>query len=144
MLAPFPALVISYRQGHGRYEETYGEFLYNTEQVEQQLEAHLQENPHLVNNEEEAILNWIQHRDVSLWEPTDVPDPWYRFQYVANDMARTGNTKIRCLKCNAEIGPDLLVKNDDRGKPGWNFDRLVCPSGHNLLVVDSIHLCICR
>jgi hypothetical protein len=33
-----------------------------------------------------------------------------------------------------------LVRKDDRGHPGWNFNRLACPENHNLLSVEVMHL----
>ena len=32
-----------------------------------------------------------------------------------------------------------LVINDDHGRPGWNYDRLACLHGHNLLVIERVH-----
>jgi len=60
--------------------------------------------------------------------------------YVADDLIRAGKDDIYCKKCEAVIGADQVALNDDSGKRGWNFDRITCPYGHNLLVVESVHL----
>jgi hypothetical protein len=134
--------VIRYRQSYGRYpnvEETYGEFFFPALQVEQELRGRIRESPHLNNDDEGAILKWIKRHDDSLTEPTDVPPVWSRFQYVANHLVRSGHAKVNCLKCGAELPLNKLTKNYDHGLPGWNYDRLVCPNGHNLLVVQKAH-----
>ena len=61
---------------------------------------------------------------------------------LANNLVRAGKAEIHCRKCETAIGPDQIATNDDSGKRGWNFDRVVCPHGHNLLVVDSVHMVI--
>jgi len=122
------------------YEETHGEFLFRAVDVEQALKDSLREHPHLANGEEGTILRWAQGCDESVTEPADVPSIWYQFQYVANDLVRAGKADIYCQKCQATIEPDQIVLNDDRGRPGWNFERVVCPLGHNLLVIEIVHL----
>ena len=124
------------------YEDVNGEFLFRASDVEQELKDTLRENSHLENGDEGAILNWIQGRDESLTEPTNVPSIWSRFQYAAEDLVRDGKAEIHCRKCGSIIEPEQIATNDDSGKRGWNFDRVVCPNGHNLLVVDSVHLVI--
>jgi hypothetical protein len=124
------------------YEESHGEFLFQAADVEQELQEFLQEYPHLANGDEGAILKWVQGRDESLTEPTDVPTIWARFQYAADDLVRAGKAEIYCQKCQAIIEPDQIATKDDSGKRGWNFDRLVCPHGHSLLVAESVHLMI--
>ena len=133
---------IRYRQGHGRYEETYGEFILDAVDVESTLIDRLQKNPNLDEDDEGAILNWLRHRDDSISEPTDVPKAWWRFQYVADVLVRSGAGIVYCLQCDKEISKKQLVTDDDRGKPSWNFDRLVCPDGHKLLVVERVHLLV--
>jgi hypothetical protein len=127
---------------HCVYEDVHGEFLFKVADVEQQIKGILQENPHLANGDEGAILNWIKRRDESLTEPTGVPSAWARFEYVANDLVRAGKAEIHCTKCGTVIGSDQLATNDDSGKRGWNFDRVACQHGHNLLVAESVHLAI--
>jgi hypothetical protein len=124
------------------YEDVHGEFQFRTADVEQELKSTLREYPHLANDDEGAILNWAQGRDESLTEPTDVPSIWSRFQYVANDLVRAGKAEIYCRECNAVIEADQIATNDDRGKRGWNFDRVVCQHGHTLIAVESVHLAI--
>jgi len=65
--------VIFYRQEHGHYEETYGEFLFSAAEVEQALRGRLKESPNLSKDDEGAILNWLLRRDESLTHSTDVP-----------------------------------------------------------------------
>jgi hypothetical protein len=134
-------LLIRYAQEHG-YEETHGEFIFRTADVEQELNNMLCENPHLANGDEGVILNWVQGRDELLTEPTDVPPIWSRFRYVANNLVRAGKAQIYCNICKTAVGPDQITTNDDRGKRGWNFDRVLCQQGHNLLVIESVHLAI--
>jgi len=136
---PLCGSLIRYRQEHGWYKETYGEFLFRASQVEQVLRQRLAESPQLLNDDEGAILNWLCRRDESLVEPTDVPSAWVRFEFVANDLVRAGSANVHCIRCGIDIEQHKLVTNDDHGRPGWNFDRLECLNGHNLLVVKRVH-----
>ena len=47
-------------------------------------------------------------------------------------------------QCEKGVTKEQLVIDDGRGKPGWNFDRLACPDGHKLLVVERMHLLVRR
>ena len=132
--------VIRYRQEYDEYRETYGEFLFRTVDVEQALCDRLEESPRLADDDEGAILNWINRRSKRSVEPTDVPSTWRRFQFVANDLVRAGKAEVRCLKCGMALEMNQLVFDDDRGRPGWNYDRLACPQGHKLLVVERAHI----
>jgi hypothetical protein len=134
--------VIRYRQEYEFYgfHETYGEFLFNAADVEQTLRTRIRDSPNLRKYDEGAILNWVKHRNDEVTEPTDVPSAWSRFQYTANDLARGGCAKVRCLKCDIELATEQLMISDDHGKPGWNYYRLTCPCGHPLLVVQGLHL----
>jgi len=131
---------ILYQQGSGRYEETFGEFIFRSGDIEKVLEDKLDQNAHLANGHEGAILNWLRQRDDSLTEPTPVPKTWHRFQFIADDVLRKGLGEIRCLKCNKPVPKNDLLQNDDHGLPGWNFNRLACPYGHPLLIVEKMHL----
>lgn len=132
--------LICYQPNFGGYQETFGKFIFHSDDVEKILENRLRNNPHLVNGHEGAVLNWLKHRDESLIEPTFVPDAWYQFDFVADDMLRNGLGEIYCLKCNKPIVNNQMLQKDDHGKPGWNFHRLICPNEHPLLVVEWVHL----
>ena len=71
-----------------------------------------------------------------------LPEAWWRFQFIANDELRAGRGKISCLQCNTQIPIDMLPQEDDCGRAGWNSDRLICPHGHPLLVFESVHLSV--
>ena len=133
--------LIRYRQGYGR-EKTYGEFFLRAIDVEAALTNHLKHYPHLAKDDEGAILNWVRNRNESLTEPTDVPKVWGRFKFVMNYIIRTAAIKVRCLKCGIVLSSDQLVTNDDQGRPGWNSDRIICPNGHKLLAVETVHIMV--
>jgi hypothetical protein len=100
------------------YEDVHGDFQFRTTDVEQELKNILRENPHLANDNEGAILNWIQGCGKLVTEPTDVPSIWSQFQYVANNLVRAGKAQIHCNICKTSVGPDQITTNDDRGKRG--------------------------
>lgn len=136
---PCGALIL-FRQGDGRHEETFGEFTFRSVDIEEALVDKLCKNPHLKNNQEGMILNWLQQRDDSITTPTLVPEKWSRFQFIADNVLRNGFGEVHCLKCNKQIPKSQLLEKDDQGVPGWNFNRLVCPNDHQLLVVENAHL----
>ena len=133
---------VRYRQSPGRGVETFGEFTFSSVDLEKATVATLQENPHLAKDHEGAILNWLRQRDDSIKTPTDVPEAWWRFQFIANAELRDGRGDIFCLKCNTQIPDTLLRQQDDCGNAGWNSDRLICPHGHPLLAFQSVHLSV--
>lgn len=132
--------IIRYRPQRGGYEETYGEFLFSAADVEQSLHDRLNQHPHLSNDDEGAILNWLQHRNETLKNPSDVPSVWDRFQYIASDLISAGRFEAHCLQCEIDISGDELIAKNDCGLSGWIVDRLTCPSGHVLLAVKTMHL----
>lgn len=135
--------VILYRQGCGRYEETFGEFTFRSVDVEEALVDNLRDHPHLAASHEGSILNWLRQREDSISAPTAVPATWHRFQYIADALIRNGHGEVRCLACEKPIAKSELLQEDDQGRPGWNFGRLTCPNNHQLLVVEKIHLLMC-
>lgn len=131
--------LILYRQGHGRHEETFGEFTFHSVDIEEALVDILSKNAHLAKDQEGMILNWLRQRNDSITVPTVVPN-WSRFQFIADDVLRNGFGEIHCLRCNKQIPNSQLLEKDDHGMPGWNFNRLMCPNDHQLLVVENMHL----
>lgn len=144
--APPPcASVIRFYEGVGMYEEAEGCFEFDAAEVEAALREALHEAPHLQNDDEGALLRWVARRDETTIEPTDVPTAWGRFQYIADSLIRSGKVKcVYCSACEREIGVDQLAYEDDRYRPGWNYNRIICPDGHPLLVVETIHLHMAR
>jgi hypothetical protein len=57
-----------------------------------------------------------------------------------DELVRTGQAEIRCTKCGTEVPIKSVIKNDDQGRPGWNFDRIECPNGHELMEVETFHV----
>lgn len=130
---------IRYRQDFGRNGETFGEFTFQSADVETAVLARLRDHPHLAKDQEGAILNWLRRRDDAMATPAAVPEPWWRFQFIADHELRAGRGEVHCLKCNDQITHDELACRDDHGVPSWNFNRLYCPSGHPLLIVETVH-----
>ncbi len=121
-------------------ENVYGEFVFQTHQVKTALEKRLTEFPHLTDDEEGAILNWVCQCDNSIVDPTDVPDAWGRFKYVADDLVRQGYASVRCLECRQDVPESEYVFSDDKFRGGNNYRRLLCAEGHRLLVVWMMHI----
>jgi hypothetical protein len=135
---------VRYRRSPGFYEESYGEFIFRAADIEATLQARLRADPHLSGEHEGAILNWLRRRDDTILEPTDVPTAWWRFVFVADELVRQGVAEVKCLRCNESVPNDLLILKDDEGQAGWNFNRVLCPRGHSLLVVEMMHLLTCH
>jgi hypothetical protein len=131
---------ILYRQEHARFEETFGEFLFSASAVERAILRRFRERPHLAKTDELAMLNWVQHRNDDQHMATLVPKIWWEFHNIANDLVRDGEGTVRCLTCEESFPNGEIIPRDEQGRPGWNFDRLHCPRGHPLLVVERTHL----
>ena len=135
---------IRFKQSPGRGGQAFGEFIFNSSDVEKVLTAHIAENPHLANHQDGAILRWVQNRDVNSNVPIDIPDDWWRFQYTADKLLEEGHGEMRCLKCNATVTHDQLPTAEDQSRGNWVFSTFRCPVGHTLLDVETVHFCVRR
>ena len=131
--------VVLYAQKHARYEETFGEFVFSALAVERALARRLREHPHLAKTDEGAMFNWVRAR-TEKDTITPVPDAWWEFQYVADDLIRQGEGTVRCTACDESFPTGRLIPRDERNASGWSFDRLHCFRGHPLLVAERIHI----
>lgn len=132
------------RQRHARYEETFSEINFRSAGVESKLMLDYSDKLPMEGSHEAGIMKWLQLRNEDILEPTEVPDAWWEFQYVADDMLRAGFGEVFCLKCKDQVSIQNLVSNDDHFQPGWNFNRLLCPEQHHLLVVEKMHIMLSR
>lgn len=120
-------------------EDTVGEFLFNSSDVEDYLLSVMDENQHLFHDDEGAILEWVRKRNEAISEPSEVPDLWRRFKYVADNLVRKGLGEVYCSACNKNYPFDDLIIDDDHFRPGWNRNRLHCAENHNLLTLKTVH-----
>ena len=132
--------LIVYRPAPGYSEETFGEFIFLANDVHENLPLRLKNNPHLKNDHEGAIMNWLLQRDTSIDTPTPVPTAWQRFEFIADDLVRKGRAEVRCLTCNESVPADALTATNEGGSWGWLHNRLYCPAGHILLTVAMMHV----
>ena len=138
--------IVRYRQDWGQDDpDVYGEFLFRTQDLVTLYHHRLSEHPHLLHDQNGAIDNWLNRYDGSLTETSNVPDVWWQFENVA-EMAffQYPRSKLRCIQCNADIQRDQVQQKNDKGQPGWNYNRLFCPQGHPLLAVRGMHVHVRR
>ena len=114
--------------------------MFSAAAVENALAESLRKSPHLADDDEGAMMNWVHGRDSYSSVPTDVPHLWSRFQYIADALIRAGEGEVRCSQCKKNFHTGALIPKDDKGRPGWNFDRLLCNQGHSLLIVEKGHI----
>jgi hypothetical protein len=131
---------ISFRSAASWPTEQYGVFEFDTREAEMILLARVRKDPHLESNDEGAILNWFSQMDESIKKSTQVPQEWWRFDYLANTLARRPTCRVTCLECDNQYEGSELIIDDDEGKRGWNFYRVLCPQRHPLLAIPGIHL----
>lgn len=134
--------VVRYTQNRTMFEDGMaGEFLFDSHLVELALKRSLRDSPHQAGDYG-AMLNWILHREFNNQTPTDVPELWSDFQYIANDLIRLGEGKVLCKVCEKTFLTGALIPIDDTAKRGWNFERLLCDKGHKLIIVDTAHILV--
>lgn len=132
---------VRYRQGPARSgSETYGEIIFRSADLEEELAPLISKNADQKYSEVGAIVKWLRQRDESIAELTLMPSAWSRFKFFADDLFRKGFGEMHCTKCNARI-PRNQLQGMGRYKihPGWNFNTLKCPKGHMLLCVETVH-----
>ena len=134
----------SYRQAFDGSEHSFGEFLFQSKDVEGFLADKLRNMPQLRDGQEGAILNWLRQRDISFTKRTPIPEAWSRFEILADQLVRESKARVSCLKCGTVILPGDLSIMDDHQKPGWNYNRIYCPKGHLLIMVRRVHRYIRR
>ncbi len=137
---------IRFRQGPGpgRGGQTFGEFIFASSDVEAMLQKHLSENPHLLRDQDGAIFSWVRARDDGIAAPSSIPDSWWRFQYVADELLRQRLGEVHCLRCNVPVLHDQFPSQEDQYRGDWVFSSFTCPNGHLLLDVETVHLHVRR
>jgi len=131
---------IKFRQSNSRGDETFGEFLFSAEKVADILTAKIKASRY-PNKGEKTLLKWARQRNSSITEPVVVPKYWWWFDGIADDLIRQGAATTKCLKCGINVLPSGLTQDDEKGLTmGWLHNRLVCPEGHELLVVETVHI----
>lgn len=91
-----------------------------------------------------AIQDWLANCDRSIEGSTDVPDEWEYFHEIADYLLRHHLGTAYCTKCESAYSATDIETNDDHGKPGWNYRRIICPINHVLLCVDDHHVFVRR
>lgn len=115
------------------------EFVFRSEDVADWLTRRLEDDPD--RSPEREIQHWIETRDDRLNVPTDVPSFASGFEFIADEMVRKGFGDVRCRRCDALIPNEALIYADDDGEQmGWNFNRILCPERHPLLVIAMVHM----
>lgn len=133
--------LILYRPACGSGKNIGGEFLFQAADIEHILKDKLNADPHFSGSDEGAIFNWIRKRSVEIQEPTEVPQVWDRFEYVAIALVQNGQAEVTCLACKSTLRKKDLVITDSKVGIGWFYDQLVCPKGHKLLEVETMRIC---
>jgi hypothetical protein len=131
--------LISYRPKIVDDEDAFGEFIFYASDVEDYLLRKIDDNYHLYDDDEGAILEWVRKRDAAIAEPSEVPHLWRRFKYIADELLREGFGNVHCSACGKNYKLDDLIINDDKHRPGWNRNRLYCPENHNLISFKRVH-----
>lgn len=116
---------------------SYQGFIFLAGDVEAALIAKLREHDHLANNDEGALLRWVQEKVEGGQNPSPVPDEWKRFVYIANDLAQAGKGEFYCSQCGISMPTTDLT---DDFEPDSIMQRLRCPNGHIALEVQMLWL----
>lgn len=115
----------------------YHGFTFLASDVEAALIAKLNEHEHLANNDEGALLRWVQQKVEADQNPSPVPNEWKRFVYIANDLVQAGKGEFYCSQCGISMPTTDLT---DDFEPDSIMQRLRCPKGHITLEVQMLWL----
>ena len=121
-------------------DEGYGIFSFATDDVLQIFPSEHRGRGYPFEYLYAAIQNWLADYDPSIEGSTDVPDEWEYFHEVADYLLRRHIGNVYCTKCKSSYSATDIKTDDDHGKPGWNFGRIICPNNHVLLCVDAYHV----
>ncbi len=114
----------------GLCENSHGEFVFPSSSVERLLLKRLNENPHLKHGEEGKLLSWIQQRDESIQDPTDVP--WFCFDCLLDDLIKQQVGSVLCTICQKHMGLEQLQKKTTAAY-SLTLRGYVCPQGHTIV-----------
>ena len=115
-------------------------WLNNNPSVPFNLIRKLNNDQDLYKNDMGELLGWVRHRDETIETPVDVPVRWEKFEFIADDISRKTPVTIRCLACNKILGNNEIYFDDDKPQHDWNFRRQKCKAGHNLLIIQAVHV----
>ncbi len=135
---------VKYSQKKGMYgEKAYGTFTFLAEDLEHYLREYMGSPPRLDNSYKGDMLKWVSSRNDNNLVAVSVPEKWWDFQLIANQLVKSSNVKIKCRLCNSvfETG-DSSLKTVSPQTGGWNFDEYYCPDGHPLLIVETMHVSV--
>ena len=62
------------------------------------------------DNDDAALLRWVQRRNETDPNPAPVPDEWARFVFLADELARAGKGEVHCDQCGASIPCSVSVQ----------------------------------
>ena len=133
--------LILYRPACGPGEIIAGEFLFQAADIEQILKDDLNFYPYLSNSDDSVIFNWIRKRSKEIREPTEVPDVWDSFEYVAIALVQKSQAEVTCLECKSTLRKKDLIITESMVGIGSFYDQLTCSKGHKLLEVETMHIC---
>ena len=126
----------SYENG----KELQSTFTFQAEDIEDYLRTLIGEHPRLAASFRGEILRWVMARDGSDVSPIRVPERWWSFDLIANELLKSRTVKIECHLCNSEFeSGETDFKEFWPEKGGWNSEDHVCPKGHLLLNVQTVH-----
>lgn len=122
-----------------RQSAARGEFVFRSDDVEDWLTRRRVVYPD--RPPEPELQRWLESRDTRIIEPADITRSASSFELIADEMVREGFGDVRCRRCDAQIAHEALIYADDDGEQmGWNFNRILCPERHPLLLVATIHI----
>ena len=116
-----------------------GAFVFQAEIVEHALSDPFAEHPRAYRDGDADILGWVRRRDAEDDVVTDVPAPWWQFQYLAADLIEQGHGVAYCGACDRRLPANTIMKKSARGA-GHTFHQWSCPCGSPLLFVDGGHV----
>lgn len=114
-------------------------FTFERKVVEHYLTAHLNDQSPVGFDQRHEILRWVSQPNSTMEAVTDVPEAWWKFMYLAADLARLGHGVARCGRCGQETLAGNLVVTPIR-ICGHGFDRWDCICGGELLTVDVFRI----
>ena len=118
---------------------SYRGFTFLASDVEAALNAKIGRSRHLANNDEGALLRWVEGRVETDRNPTPVPDAWKRFVYIAGELAHSCKGEVYCSPCGLSV-PSSDLTGGDEYQPGSIVQRLRCPNGHVVFEAEVMEI----
>lgn len=95
-------------------------------------------------NHESGIARWVNQAVHTVAFCSAVPSEWYQWTHIERELIAAGIGECFCNGCQTAYPNSAMQLSPQPFRPGWNFDSVYCPEGHEVFQYQTIHFFVAR